>query len=378
MMRIATIALLSLVASVCLGQGQAAAYQQAAQVFLTQAAACQNPAGAACMRLNARYYQCLAAQLGPGGPASCSAPTCSTSCVGSGGGAGLAGAAGSTGANKLVNAVGTGMQIYQLGKAFGLFGSNNSQPEAPADTGPTPEQLAAQQAAAQAAQQQQINADAANILSEANAMAGTANAPDGIPSSTSQVTSLLDDGSAPPDATTAVNTLLGNSTDPNAATTNAVTNLLGSPTSASGNTPSTQSLSTCVANNMTNIQACLPSNANLPAMPPTQQTLTSDGQQELLDFPGDGTVTVVKYPSLGSPVSETYNNDGSGTTTYPNGVTVTNNSDGTMTYPANAPQPTVTTYNKDGSVTHSTPTVNSDGSLTYPKLPSAVPPKSNP
>jgi hypothetical protein len=279
------------------------------------------------------------------------------------------------------------MQVYQLGKAFGLWGNSNSQQAPSADTGPTPEQLAAEQAAAYAAQQQQFNTDAANILNEANSMAGVGNAQAGTPppsDSTSAVSALLDGSSSAPNVSAAVNALLGGSTDPNASTTAAVSNLLTPPASASGDTPSAQRISSCVANNMTNIQACLPNNANLPAVPPTQQTVTSDGTQELLDFPGDGSVTVVKYPALGSPVSETYNVDGSGTATYaatpsnPNGITVTNNSDGTLTYPAGSPQPTITTYNRDGSVTHPTPTANSDGTLTYPKLPSATPPKGNP
>ena len=205
---------ISLLTAVCHGQGQAAAYQQAAQVYLTQAAACRNPVGAACMRQNAQYYQCLAAQLGPGGPSSCSAPSCSTSCLSTtGAGAGLPGAVGSAGASKLANAVGTGMQIYQLGRAFGLFGSDNSQPDAPADNGPTPEQLAAQAAAAQAAQQQQINADATNILNEANSLLGANN---------------TDASQNPPDTTSQVCALLGNC----AATTNQ--NLPSNPSCGAG------------------------------------------------------------------------------------------------------------------------------------------------
>lgn len=190
MNKLATIALLSVAAVHAHGQ-MAAQYLAAAQAYFTASAQCKNPVGAACMMSNGRYNQCLAAQLGPGGPASCPAPSCSTSCVGGAGG----GVAGSTGASKLANTINNGMQLYQLGKAFGLFGNNNSQPAAPADTGPTPEQLAAEAAAAQAAQQQQINADAANILNEANSLVAADN---------------TDSSQNPPDTTAQVCALLGN------------------------------------------------------------------------------------------------------------------------------------------------------------------------
>jgi hypothetical protein len=213
MKRIATFVFCSsLLTAACHGQGQAAQYQAAAQLYFSTAAKCPNPAGAACMMALGRYSQCQAAQLAPGGPPSCTAPTCSTSCLTSGG-AGVAGAVGSAGASKLANAVGTGMQLYQLGKAFGLFGSDNSQPAAPADNGPTPEQLAAQAAAAQAAHQQQINADATNILNEANSLLGANN---------------TDASQNPPDTTSQVCALLGNC----AATTNQ--NLPSNPSCGAG------------------------------------------------------------------------------------------------------------------------------------------------
>lgn len=213
MKRIATFVFCSsLLTAACHGQGQAAQYQAAAQLYFSTAAKCPNPAGAACMMALGRYSQCQAAQLAPGGPPSCTAPTCSTSCLTSGG-AGVAGAVGSAGASKLANAVGTGLQIYQLGKAFGLFGSDNSQPAAPADNGPTPEQLAAQAAAAQAAHQQQINADATNILNEANSLLGANN---------------TDASQNPPDTTSQVCALLGNC----AATTNQ--NLPSNPSCGAG------------------------------------------------------------------------------------------------------------------------------------------------
>lgn len=60
-------------------------YQQAAQAYRNAAAQCQNPAGRSCMLANANYYDCVAAQFGPGGASrSCTQPSCSTACTGGG------------------------------------------------------------------------------------------------------------------------------------------------------------------------------------------------------------------------------------------------------------------------------------------------------
>jgi hypothetical protein len=62
-------------------QDMASTYRQAAQNYMNAAAQCQNPAGAACMRSNAAYYQCIANHLGGGGACG-NQPTCSTACTG--------------------------------------------------------------------------------------------------------------------------------------------------------------------------------------------------------------------------------------------------------------------------------------------------------
>jgi hypothetical protein len=90
--RILAVAFLGIFGTVSAPGQFADTYRQAAQAFNNAAAQCQSPAGAACLRQNANYYNCLANQLGGGG--SCgSSPSCSTSCTGSGSGSGGAGSA---------------------------------------------------------------------------------------------------------------------------------------------------------------------------------------------------------------------------------------------------------------------------------------------
>jgi hypothetical protein len=195
----------------------AAQYQQAAQAYNNAAARCSNPAGAACYRLHASYYSCLAAQLGGGG--SCgSETTCTVSCGGTGASVGPTATTANNNANNLI----------QLGGSIiSLLHSNSSQPSQPAeDVGPTPEELAAQAAAAEAARQQQINNDAANILQEANSLVAANGPPSGLPhssDSTTAVSALLGDGPASPDPAAAVTALLDGSPG---ATTTAVAGLL--------------------------------------------------------------------------------------------------------------------------------------------------------
>jgi len=64
----AILAIVLSVAGISVAQNMASRYLQAAEVYNNAAAQCQNPAGAACMRSNATYYQCVAnvSGLGPG------------------------------------------------------------------------------------------------------------------------------------------------------------------------------------------------------------------------------------------------------------------------------------------------------------------------
>ena len=132
--------------------------QAAAQGCSNAAAQCQNPAGAACLRSYASYENCMA------GGGSCHAPTCNTSCAVTGGaGAGLVtplsiNSAAATKAQQGDNLINMGISL------FSLFHSTSSSPQ-PADNAPAPDP-----AAAAALQQQIINAEAADLLAQANAL----------------------------------------------------------------------------------------------------------------------------------------------------------------------------------------------------------------
>jgi len=194
------------------------AYNQAAQDYLNAAAQCANPAGAACMRQNAQYYQCLARQLQSG--ASCAGPpSCSTACTGGGGTASSLSSMGvAAGMTPKAQAIG-----QLAGLAMFLMQQSGSSPEPPSppprdDAGALAAAHAAQAAAAEAAAEQaQLNANAADTLNQANALfaslnggAGPSGASPSDPSATAAITSLL--GTPPSqDATAAVTSLLGDS-----------------------------------------------------------------------------------------------------------------------------------------------------------------------
>jgi len=207
-------------------------YRQAAQAYSNAAAQCQNPAGAACMRQNAQYYNCLANQL-QGGSACGSQPSCSTSCTGGGStsalGGALLGATGPSSGNAKADAI---------GKLFGLSvqlmmndDSNSSTPErAAAD----PAAVAAQAAAAAAAAQQNANAQAAQTLQDANSLMASMNGTSAAsaPDSTAALSSLLG-GDAPTNTSTAaISSLLGDNPPASggpASSTATIAGLLGSP-----------------------------------------------------------------------------------------------------------------------------------------------------
>lgn len=243
-------------------------YWQAAQAYNNAAAQCQNAAGAACLRQNASYYQCLGNAMQAGGPSinSCgAAPSCSSSCTGSpstgavspGAGSGQLNPFCNDPANKAVglmlqnvgacggglsptalkfNAIQKNLQMKQqmvnnAGNAiFGivsLFGHNNNAAAAPPDSEIVPEP---DPAAVAAAQQSQINADASALLASVNALV-----PGGAPDSPAQpnpnaaLSALLDDTPAANTSSAAINSLLGDSNRQDTGTgpaTNAVNNLL--------------------------------------------------------------------------------------------------------------------------------------------------------
>jgi hypothetical protein len=207
-------------------------YRQAAQAYSTAAAQCQNPAGAACMRQNAQYYNCVANQL-QGGSACGSQPSCSTACTGggssSGPGGALLGATGPSSGNAKADAIG---KLFGLGVQLMMNNdSNNTTPERAA---PDPAAAAAQAAAAAAAAQQNADAQAAQTLQDANALMASLNGSSAAsaPNSTAALNSLLG-GDAPSNTSSAAISSLLDDNPPastgSANSTATIAGLLGSP-----------------------------------------------------------------------------------------------------------------------------------------------------
>jgi hypothetical protein len=217
-------------------------YLQAADINDKQAAACANPAGAACYRQMASYNRCLARQLGPGG-ATCSAPTCTPAC----------GGASNTSNSSVPNVMGTDTGSTGSVKGdiavAGLKGllqwklnhdaKKDAQQQDTTDNAEAQAQRdadeAAQVSAQAAAEQQKLNNQAADILQQSNALiaandAGAGLAPSTIPgNSTAAIGALLDSGSSAPDSTAAINDLLDSPSpdgSPATNTANAVAGLL--------------------------------------------------------------------------------------------------------------------------------------------------------
>jgi hypothetical protein len=127
---------------------QAAAYQRAAALYDQAATQCSEP-GASCMRQNAGYLRCEAAQFSGGG--SCGVgPSCSTACSSSGSGGGISGGAiiGSGLTQKQQLAItGLGLALQWLGNRH----HNDNGAQVPADNSADEAQSEADEAQAQAA-----------------------------------------------------------------------------------------------------------------------------------------------------------------------------------------------------------------------------------
>jgi len=195
-------------------------YLQNAQQWNLKAAQCQNPAGAACARSYATWDSCMAYNYNNN---SCgNKPTCVASCSASGAGGVVPSlSSGNKKADQINNLIGAGFQL------FNLFHKSTPDPQPDnsddSDSEPDP-------AAEAAARQQELNAEAANLLASANALlpalrGGAASAPD----SNSAISALLNDGTPSNTSTAAVNALLGDSGQQDAtdkSATSAINNLL--------------------------------------------------------------------------------------------------------------------------------------------------------
>jgi len=256
---------------------QADQYRQAAQAYNDAAAKCQNPAGAMCMRQNAAYYTCIANQLG-GGPTCGNIPTCSTSCTGAG--AATAGGTGASGsvpfsptmlstnpkANAIGNLVGLGVSLLNRRSNQPV---NQPEPEAP----PAPDPVAVA-AANEAAQQQHVKEQAADLLEESNTLLASMNgAPSGAPASpnaASVLGSLFDSGQPSSDSTSAITALLSDTGQANSGSptpTSVIAGLLTQPPNPGDSSTAQQ-------------QAPGP-----PALPPPQDPQINAAFQDSVDQP---------------------------------------------------------------------------------------------
>jgi hypothetical protein len=226
---------------------QAQAYRQAAQTWRNAAGQCQEPVASACMNQNAAYCDCLASQLGPGsGSTRCTSPSCSTTCrSGGSGGAGSTGAAysspdiplantGNAKADLALNGLGL---LMKWKMAHDAKKAGEDQPHDQSSNYSSPDDSAAQLAARQAAEQQRLHNEAAQILQESNTLMASNDADAGLPlsnsspDSTTAIGALLDSGTSSTDSTSAISALLDSTDEPNTSsvsTANTVASLLDS------------------------------------------------------------------------------------------------------------------------------------------------------
>lgn len=206
----------------------------AAQAYENAAAQCQNPTGAACLRQYANYERCQA-----NGGSCGNAPTCSTSCVstGTGGMGTTALTPGMTAAQNKVqqmdNLVNAGISLFEM------FHKSQPDSQPPADNSPAPDP-AAEAAAAAAAQQQLINAQAAQLLADANA---------DLPSYSATP------APAQPDPNATLDNLLDNNSQPADTSTSLIANLLdgGSSQTDSGLAPDTSPVAPDATTTLSNL-----------------------------------------------------------------------------------------------------------------------------
>jgi len=302
---------------------QAQGFRNTATSLRLQVAS-QTGAARACTLALAAYYDNESNQLqGLGGYttpamvaarlASVSKPVCS-------------GGTGSLGGLTIPNSgASTKAQAYgDLG--FGVFSdivnhfmNEDDTPAVPA--GPTPEQIAAQQAAAEAARRQQIQREAADIVNSANdAVANSAPDPAPAPSVSSQLNSILGGPSAP-NASAAVNDLLS-ATPPNSS---AIINDLLNQTAQPGSPCAAQSQAYSNAGGMSqqatqDLANCISQNA--PTQPPSATTNQQTQPPCVIDY-NTTPSTATPCSNLGIPTTLTFK-DGTSTATYPDGtVTIT-------------------------------------------------------
>jgi hypothetical protein len=222
-------------------------YRQAAQLWRN--VQCSVPADQNTANQYASYYDCLANQLGPGGGSlRCTAPSGSTASCGSGGSSSTGGAASSSPNIPLANTGnakadlalnGLGL-LLKLKMAHDAQKAAEGQPQNQASNGAGQDDSAAQLAAQQAAEQQKLNDEAAQILHESNTLlASNAGAgpplPDSSPGSTAAIGALLDSDTSTQDSSSAINALLDSPNDqntPTSTTANAVASLLDSDSQA--------------------------------------------------------------------------------------------------------------------------------------------------
>jgi hypothetical protein len=282
-----TIVLLVTGIFVLIAVAQDPVYMDTVRYYNNLAAKCQNnPVALACIRSHAAYWQCLAIHYNadpsqdtesvcgrgsvgePSCPAYCpSSPTTGSNPVGTG----TTPTANAT-ANNLNNAVNLGVQLWSI---FHRPKSENGVAIAPAPEQPEPVPTPADP-----------QADAANLLSDSNALlsslnsgSSSAGSPNAVPNldslfdsdqpsntSTSAISSLLDDsgqtGSGSPDPTSTIAGLLtqppsGDTSGINTDGTSNVTNLLQQP-------PSTQPLPASLAPQDQQINAALQESVDQP------------------------------------------------------------------------------------------------------------------
>ncbi len=222
-MKCCTLFCIAMMSAITASAQNSAVYLQAAQINDQQAAACANPTGAAYYRKMAAYNRCLASQYGSGGGTCPAAPTGIPSCSGNStsGTPNVMGTdTGSTGSVKgdIAMAGLKGLLQWKLNhdakKDAAGAGNNGSNGEEDATSQAQDEANEAALVAAQAAaRQQQLNDQAAQILTASNSLiASNDGAPAGMPSSSAAINSLLDSGSSTPDSTSAINALLDSPT----------------------------------------------------------------------------------------------------------------------------------------------------------------------
>jgi hypothetical protein len=183
--------------SECADAQMAQQYRQAANLW--RSVSCSVPADQSCANQNASYCDCLANQLGPGGGSlKCSAPSCSTASCGSSGSSAGANSSpvippantGNAKADAIFN--GLGLLIKWKMDHDAAKNAPNSQQE-PKDTS------AEDTLRAQAEEQQRINNEAAELLTEANSVQGSPVPAQSAASPSSTIDALLDSSAqAPP------------------------------------------------------------------------------------------------------------------------------------------------------------------------------------